>query len=379
MNKYHLTDDQLETWDAIRKFARDRIAPYAKQIEESNEFPREIFRELGAQGYLGAAQSPDYGGAGCDAVTLCLILEEISKASGAVGNSFNTHVSLVSELISTHGTAAQKDKYLPDLVTAKKMGAFGLTEPSGGSNAGAPLTRAERDGSDYLLTGSKAFITNAPVADIFVVTAKTENGVSAFILERGMPGFDIGKPDFKMGMHGSPTSTLYFDQVRVPEKNMLGPEGSGFRAFAQALDRGRVNVGALIVGIAQAAYEASVVYARERTQFGKAIAAFQGVQFPIAEMATEIEAARLLTLNAARMYDAGLPIKLESSMAKWFAAEAALRACDTAISVHGGYGYLADFPVERYYRDVKMYHIAEGTANIQRIVMAREILGRYPM
>jgi len=379
MNKYQLTADQLDTWDAIRKFAHDRIAPYAREIEESNEFPKEIFKELGAQGYLGAAQQPEYGGAGCDAVTLCLILEEISKASGAVGNSFNTHVSLVTELIGNHGTPAQKDKYLPDLISARRMGAFGLTEPSGGSNAGAPLTRATPDGNDFLLTGSKAFITNGPIADIFVVTAKTESGVSAFILERGMPGFDIGRPDHKMGMHGSPTSTLYFEEVRVPKENMLGPEGHGFKAFAQALDRGRVNVAALITGIAQAAYEATVVYAKDRQQFGKAIAAFQGVQFPIAEMATEIEASRLLTLNAARMFDAGLPIKMESSMAKWFAAEASLRACDTAISIHGGYGYLSDFPVERYYRDVKMYHIAEGTANIQRIVMAREILGRYPM
>ncbi len=379
MNKYQLSADQLDTWEAIKKFAQERIAPQARHIEESNEFPHELFRELGEQGYLGAAQSPEYGGAGCDAVTLCLILEEISKASGAVGNSFNTHVSLVTELIGNHGNAAQKAKYLPDLISAKRMGAFGLTEPSGGSNAGAPLTHAELDGNDYVLTGSKAFITNGPIADIFVVTVKTETGVTAFILERGMKGFEIGPADRKMGMHGSPTSSLYFDDVRVPRENMLGPEGHGFRAFAQALDRGRVNVAALIVGIAQASYEASVVYAKERQQFGKAIAAFQGVQFPIAEMATEIEAARLLTFNAARMFDAGLPIKLESSMAKWFAAEAALRACDTAISVHGGYGYLADFPVERYYRDVKMYHIAEGTANIQRLVMAREILGRYPI
>lgn len=379
MNKYQLSADQLETWDAIKKFAQERIAPMARQIEESNEFPRELFLELGVQGYLGAAQSPDYGGAGCDAVTLCLILEEISKASGAVGNSFNTHVSLVTELIGNHGSKAQKDKYLPDLISAKKMGAFGLTEPSGGSNAGAPLTRAMPEGNDYLLSGSKAFITNGPIADIFVVTAKTETGVSAFILERGMGGFDIGRPDKKMGCHGSPTASLYFDNVRVPRENMLGPEGHGFKAFAQALDRGRVNVASLITGIAQASYEASVIYAKDRQQFGKPIAAFQGVQFPIAEMATEIEAARLLTLNAARMFDAGLPIKMESSMAKWFAAEMALRACDTAISVHGGYGYLSDFPVERYYRDVKMYHIAEGTANIQRIVIAREILGRFPL
>ena len=379
MNKYHLSPDQLDTWEAVRKFAQERIAPMARQIEDSGEFPRELFLELGAQGYLGAAQSPDYGGSGCDAVTLCLILEELSKASGAVGNSFNAHVSLVIELIGRHGTPAQKDKYLPELISGRQMASFCLTEPSGGSNAGAPLTRATPDGSDYLLSGSKAFITNAPVADVFVVTAKTDNGVTAFILERGMAGFEIGKPDQKMGCHGSPTSSLYFDNVRIPKANMLGPEGHGFKAFAQALDRGRVNVAALIVGLAQASYEASVVYARDRQQFGKPIAAFQGVQFPIAEMATEIEAARLLTLNAARMYDAGMPIKLESSMAKWFAAEMALRACDTAISIHGGYGYLSDFPVERYYRDVKMYHIAEGTANIQRVVMAREILGRYPM
>ena len=218
MNKYHLSADQLDTWEAIRKFAQERIAPQARHIEESNEFPRELFRELGEQGYLGAAQSAEYGGAGCDAVTLCLILEEISKASGAVGNSFNTHVSLVTELIGNHGNAAQKAKYLPDLISAKRMGAFGLTEPSGGSNAGAPLTHAELDGNDYVLSGSKAFITNAPIADIFVITVKTVSGVTAFILERGMKGFEIGPADKKMGMHGSPTSSLYFDEVRVPKE-----------------------------------------------------------------------------------------------------------------------------------------------------------------
>ena len=379
MTKYLLTPDQLDTWEAIRKFAQERIAPFAKHIEDSNEFPREIFREIAEQGYLGAAQSPDYGGAGCDAVTLCLILEEISKASGAVGNSFNTHVSLVTELIGTHGTPAQKDKYLGDLIGGRKFGAFGLTEPSGGSNAGAPLTKAVADGNDWLISGSKAFITNGPIADIFVITAKTPNGVSAFILERGMPGFEAGPPDKKMGMHGSPTSSLYFDNVRVPQANMLGTEGTGFKKFAQALDRGRINVASLIVGLAQASYEAAVVYARERTQFGKPIAAFQGVQFPLAEMATDIEASRLLVLSGARMYDAGLPIKLESAMAKYFAAEAALRVCDTSIAIHGGYGYYCDFPVERYFRDVKCYHIAEGTSQIQRLVIARETVGRYPL
>ncbi|MCK0506578.1 acyl-CoA dehydrogenase family protein [Aromatoleum anaerobium] len=379
MNKYLLTDEQLATWDAVRKFAQERIAPFAKEIEDSNEFPREIFREIAEQGYLGAAQSPDYGGAGCDAVTLCLILEELSKASGAVGNSFNTHVSLVTELIGTHGTPAQKDKYLGALIAGRKFGAFGLTEPSGGSNAGAPLTRAVPDGGDWVLSGSKAFITNGPIADIFVVTAKTPNGVSAFIVERGMPGSEVGPPDRKMGMHGSPTSSLYFDEVRVPHANMLGAEGTGFKKFAQALDRGRINVASLIVGLAQASFDAAVAYAREREQFGRPIAAFQGVQFPLAEMATDIEASRLLVLNGARMYDAGLPIKLESSMAKYFAAEAALKICDTSIAIHGGYGYYCDFPVERYFRDVKCYHIAEGTSQIQRLVIARETVGRYPL
>lgn len=378
-NKYQLTEDQIDAWNGIKEFAKARIAPFAKLIDSTGEFPREIFKELGDQGYLGAAQPEEYGGAGCDAVTCCLILEEISKASGSVGNCFNAHMSLVATLLAEHGTTAQKEKYLRDLTAGRKLGAFGLTEPSGGSNAGDPKTRAVPDGGDYILNGSKAFITNAWVADVFLVTAKTENGVSAFILERDMPGFEIGSPEHKMGMHGSPTCSLFFDGVRVPKENMLGAEGSGFRAFAKALDRGRVNVASLIVGIAQASLEAAIAYAKERVQFGKPIASFQGIQFPIAEMATQIEAARLLVLNAARMYDAGMSIKMESSMAKYFAAEIALKACDTAISVHGGYGYCQDYPVERYYRDVKCYHIAEGTSQIQRIVIARELLGRFPI
>lgn len=379
MNKYHLTDDQLDAWKEIKRYANDRIAPLAKQIDHTDEFPRDLFRELGEYGYLGAAQPVEYGGAGCDAVTVCLILEEISKASGAVGNSLNAHMSLVATLIADHGTPEQKNKHLRDLTSGRKLGAFGLTEPSGGSNAGEPKTRAVQDGNHYVINGSKVFITNGWVADIFLITARTQGGVSAFILERGMSGFEIGRPEEKMGMHGSPTTSLYFEDLRVPREYLLGAEGAGFKAFARALDRGRVNVASLIVGLAQAALEASIKYARERTQFGKPIAAFQGIQFPIAEMATEIEAARLLTLNAARMFDAGLPIKMESAMAKYFAAERALRACDMAISIHGGYGYCADFPVERYYRDVKCYHIAEGTSQIQRIVIGRELLGRYPL
>jgi alkylation response protein AidB-like acyl-CoA dehydrogenase len=379
MNKYLLSEDQLDVWKGIKEFAKGRIQPQAAEIDRRGEFPAELFRELAEQGYLGAGQPEEYGGAGCDAVTCCLILEEVSKACGALGNCFNAHMSLVATLIAEHGTREQKEKYLRDLTSGRKVGAFGLTEPSGGSNAGDPKTRALDKGDHFLLNGSKAFITNAWVADVFLVTARTENGVSAFILERGMPGFEINPPEKKMGMHASPTCALFFDNVRIPRENLLGEEGSGFRAFAKALDRGRVNVAALIVGLAQAALEAAIAYAKERPQFGRPIAAFQGIQFPIAEMATQIEAARLLTLNAARMYDAGMPIKLESSMAKYFAAEIALKACDTAISVHGGYGYCTDYPVERYYRDVKCYHIAEGTSQIQRLVIARELLGRFPI
>jgi len=379
MNKYHLTNDQLDAWKAVKKYAKGRIEPLAKELDSTDEFPLELFKELGEMGYLGATQSVDFGGSGCDAVTGCLILEEVSKASGAVGNSLNAHMSLVATLLDEHGTLEQKNKYLFDLTSGKKFGAFGLTEPSGGSNAGAPKTKAVPYGDSYVISGSKAFITNGAIADVFLITAKTEGGVSAFILERGMPGFQIGPSDHKMGMHGSPTTSLYFDEVRVPAENMLGEQGTGFKAFAKALDCGRVKVASMIVGLAQAALEAAIEYSNERTQFDKPIAAFQGVSFPIAEAATQVEAARLLTLNAARMYDQGMPIKMESAMAKYFAAEIALKVCDMAITVHGGYGYYADFPVERYYRDVKCYHIAEGTSQIQRLVIARQLLGRHPL
>lgn len=376
MNKYFLSEDQLAVQDGIRRFCADKIAPLAAQIDESGTFPHGIFEQLGALGYMGASSAVEHGGGGLDLVSICLVLEEISKASGAVGSSYNAHIGLASTVISEFGSDAQRRRYLPDLTSGRTIGAFGLTEPGGGSNAGAPATRAVwRDGA-WHITGSKAFNTNGDVAGTFVITARTDNGVTAFILERGMPGFQIGPPDRKMGVNGSPTSTLYFDDVRVPPENMVGEEGTGFRKFARTLDKGRVNVASLSVGLAQAGYEAAVAYARERMQFGKPIAAFQGIHFQLAEMATDIEAARLMTLNVARMYDAGMPIKKEAAMAKYFAAEASLRVCDKAIEILGGYGYLKDFPVERYYRDAKMYQIGEGTSQIQRIVIAREILGK---
>ncbi len=376
MNKYQLSDEQLAAWDSTRSFAQQKIAPYAREIDESDEFPHAIFRQLGELGYMGAPYSQEYGGTGCDAVTVCLILEEISRASGAVGSSYAAHIGLASSVIANHGSEEQKRKYLTALTSGRKIGAFGLTEPSGGSNASDPKTRAVRKGDSYVISGSKAFNTNGWVADIFVVTARLDQSVSAFILDRGMQGFEISKPDKKMGVHGSPTSTLYFDEVVVPAENLIGDEGSGFRVFARTLDRGRIHAAALVVGLAQAALDAAVAYARERTQFGKPIGAFQAIQLAIGEMASEIEAARVLTLNCARMYDAGMPIKLEAAMAKYFAAEASLRVCNHAVEILGGYGYLKDFPVERYLRDAKMYQIGEGTSHIQRIIIARELLGR---
>jgi len=382
MNKYFLTEAQREFHESVRRFADERIAPVAAELDETDEFPSALFREMASLGYLGAPYPPEWGGAGADSVMVALLLEEVSRASGAVGSSLNAHLSLASSVIAWHGSEAQKQRYLTRLTSGEAIGAFGLTEPSGGSDAAHCRTRAVRAGDHYRLSGSKAFNTNGPVAEIFVVTARTSEGrgsrgVSAFIVERGTPGFTIGRADRKHGVHGSPTATLYFEDAPVPAANLIGREGEGFRQFAHTLDRGRINVAALALGLGQAALDAAVAYARQREQFGQKIAAFQGVQFPIAEAATEIEAARLLTLNAARMADAGLSIKKEAAMAKFFAAEAALRACGSAVEIHGGYGYMREYPVERYLRDAKLYQIGEGTSQIQRMIIAREILGRF--
>ncbi|HET8577907.1 MAG TPA: acyl-CoA dehydrogenase family protein, partial [Methylomirabilota bacterium] len=341
-----------------------------------------LFEEMARLGLLGAPYPPEYGGGGADAVMVALLLEEVSRASGAVGSSLNAHISLASSVLADHGSEWQKRAYLAQLTTGAKIGAFGLTEPSGGSDAANCRTRAVRSGDHYRVSGSKAFITNATVAGIFVITARTgeepgSRGVSAFVVERDTPGFTIGKADRKHGVHGSPTAMLYFDDAPIPADNLIGREGEGFRQFARTLDRGRINVAALAVGLGQAALDAAIGYARQREQFGKPIAAFQGVQWPIAEAATEIEAARLLTLNAARMADASLPIKKEAAMAKFFAVEAALRACNSAVEIFGGSGYMREQPVERFLRDAKLYQIGEGTSQIQRMIIAREVLGRF--
>lgn len=380
---YLLTEEQSAFQDQVRRFCLGRIIPVAAEIDENDRFPTEIFKEMASLGFLGAPYPENYGGTGLDAVSVCLLLEEISRASGSIGSSLNAHISLSSSVIFHNASEAQKQKYLTQMTSGRKLGAFGLTEPSGGSNAAACRTRAVLRDGKWRISGSKSFNTNGAVADIFVIIARTRegseggDGLSTFIVERGAPGFEIGRSDRKMGMHGSPTSTLYFDEAEVPEENLIGTLHQGFRQFVAALDRGRINVAALSVGLGQAALDVVVPYVQERQQFGRPIAAFQGVQWPISDMVTEIEAARLLMLNAARLYDAGQNVKKQAAMAKFYAAEASIRAANNAIELFGGYGYLRDYPIERIFRDAKMYQIGEGTSQIQRMVIAREILGRY--
>lgn len=373
--QYALSEAQEAVRQAAETFCRDRVEPHAHRIDQEDRFPRELFRELGLQGYMGMTCPAEYGGSGLDLASVCLVLEEVSKASGSVGSSLNAHIGLATTLIAEHGSLFQKQRYLPALASGAAIGAFGLTEPSGGSDAAHPLTRAVRTSGGWSLSGSKAFNTNGPVADVFVLTAATDSGVSAFIVERGAPGFVQGPPDHKMGMRGSDTCTLYFQDTPLAADALIGDEGRGFRAFARTLDRGRVQVAALCVGLAQAAFELACRYATERMQFGRPIGAFQGISMQIAEMAAAIDSARLMTLNCARMYDSALPIKLPSALAKYHAAEAALKCTSATVEILGGYGYLTDFPAERYMRDAKMYQIGEGTSQIQRLVAAREILG----
>ena len=382
MDHYFLTEHQHAFQNNVRRFAEESIQPQAEQIDQTATFPAELFAEMGELGFLGATTPEVWGGSGCDAVMVCLLLEEVSRASGAVGSSLNAHISLVATVLAEHGTDAQRERYLKPLASGQTIGAFGLTEPGGGSNAAACRTRADKRGDHYIINGAKCFITNSTVADTFIITARTQpgdtsTGVSAFILERNMLGFSIGPDNEKMGMHGSPTATLTFDELAVPAENLLGKEGQGFRQFAKALDRGRVNVAALSTGLGQAALDACIPYVKEREQFGQPIAAFQGVQFPIADMATEIEIARVMTLHAARLYDASQSVKKAGAMAKYFAAEASIRATSQAVELLGGYGYMRAYSVERYMRDAKMYQIGEGTSQINRLVIAREVLGRF--
>lgn len=363
----------------MRKFALEVVEPRAKEIDETGEFPWDTVKKMAEMGLMGICFPAEYGGAGLDTLCYAIAVEEISRVCGSTGITLAAHVSLGVYPIHAFGTEEQKRKYLVPLAKGEKIGAFGLTEPNAGSDAGATETTAVRDGDSYVLNGTKIFITSAGVAEVCIATALTERGkgtkgISAFIVEKGTPGFSVGTTEKKLGLRGSETAEIVFEDCRVPKENLLGREGQGFGIFMASLDGGRISIGAMALGIAQGALDASIKYSKERKQFGRSICDFQAIQWMLADMATEIVAARHLVYYAARCKDRGQRTTVESSMCKLYAAEAAMRATTKAIQIHGGYGYMKDYPVERYFRDAKLTEIGEGTSEIQRLVIARELI-----
>ena len=379
---FNLSDQELAVQKLARDFAQKEIAPYIMKYDESQEFPMEIAKKMGEIGFLGIIFPEEYGGANFSTIEYAIIIEEISKVDPSMGLSIAAHNGLCTNHIFKFANDELKKKYLPDLTSGKKLGAWGLTENVSGSDAAAMATTAERKNGHYIINGSKLFITHGTVGETAVVTAitdksKNKNGISAFILEKGWNGFRAGKKENKLGMRSSDTSELIFENVEVPAENMIGDEGQGFKQCMQILDGGRIAIAALSLGIAQGALDASLKYAKERKQFGKALAEFQGIQFKLSDMATEIDAARLLTYKAAYFKDQGRDINLSAAMAKYYASEVATRATNESIQIHGGYGFLKDFPVEKLYRDVKLMTIGEGTSEVQKMVIARNILNVF--
>jgi alkylation response protein AidB-like acyl-CoA dehydrogenase len=379
---FELTEDQRLFRNMVRDFAQNEIAPRAAEVDETGEFPWRNFRQLGELGILGIPYPEKYGGSGGDTVSYAIAVEEISRACGSTGITFAAQTSLACGPLYYFGSEAQKQKYLAPLAGGEKVGGFGLTEPEAGSDAGGTQTRAARDGDAWVVNGRKTFCTNGSVADVIVFTARTDpaaggsRGISSFIVEAGTPGFRPGRDEDKMGLKGSVTSELIFEDCRIPTENLLGTEGEGFKQFLATLDGGRISIGAMALGLAQAALDRAVPYAQERHQFGRPIGSFQAIQWMLADMATEIDAARLMIYRAAWMCDRGLKTTKESAMAKLFASEVVERAAFKAIQIHGGYGYTRDYEVERIYRDQRLCTIGEGTSEIQRLVIARELLGR---
>jgi len=367
--------------ETARQFAEKEIRPTVMKYDESQEFPYEIMEKLGNLGFLGVIFPETYGGAGLGYLEYITIIEEISKVDPSVGLSIAAHNSLCTNHIYTFGNEAQRKKFLPDLTTGRKIGAWALTEPTSGSDAGGMLTTATRDGNEYILNGSKNFITHGSVGDVTVVMAnvdrlKEKKGISAFIVENDTPGFIVSKKENKLGMRCCDTSALAFDNCRVPIENLLGEEGSGFSQALAILDGGRISIASLALGIAQGALDASIRYSKERKQFGSPIAEFQAIQWKLSEMATQLEAARLLTYRAGHMKNSGKEIAMQSAMAKYFASEVAVMTTNEAVQIHGGYGFIKDFPVEKFYRDVKLVTIGEGTSEIQKLVIARNLFER---
>jgi len=386
--EFSLTDEQQQLRRTVREFAEAEILPHVMEWDEVSHFPSEIIPKLAHMGFLGVIFPEKYGGAGMGYVEYAIIIEELSRVDGSVGIIVAAHNSLCTNHIYKFGTEVQKQKYVVPLAQGEKLGCWSLTEPDAGSDAGGTRTVAVKKDAGWLINGSKTFTTNGHYADICVGMAVTDSsrkshGISAFVIEKGTPGFRPGKKENKLGLRASDTSEVVFTDCHVPAGNLLGNEGEGFVNSLQILDGGRISIASLGLGMAQGAYEASLRYAKERKQFGKPIADFQAIQFKLADMATEIEAARLLTYQAAWLADRAVAsgdhearFTRESSMAKLYAGEVAVRVANEAVQIHGGYGFIKDYPAEKYYRDVKLCTIGEGTSEIQRLVIARQILGK---
>ena len=384
--EFSFTDEQQQLRRTVREFAEGEIAPHIMEWDEKSQFPSELIPKLAEMGFLGVIFPERYGGAGMGYIEYSIIIEELSRVDGSVGIIVASHNSLCTNHIYKFGTEDQRQKYVTPLAQGKKLGCWSLTEPESGSDAAAARTSAAKNENAWIINGSKTFATNGHYADICVVLASTQpakktHGISAFIVEKGTQGYRPGKKENKLGLRASDTSELVFSDCRIPLENLLGKEGEGFTNSLQILDGGRISIASLAVGMAQGAYECSLRYAKQRKQFGKAIAEFQAIQFKLADMATQIEAARLLTYQAAWLADRALAagggatrFTREASMAKLYSGEVAVRVANEAVQIHGGYGFIKDYPAEKYYRDVKLCTIGEGTSEIQRIVIARELL-----
>lgn len=379
MSFFKLTDEHLMIQSMVREFSRKFVAATAAERDKTKEFPAQNFKKMGELGLMGMMVPPEYGGEGTDTISYVLALSEIAYSCASTAVVMSVHNSIVCSSINHFGTDAQKKKYLPRMCSAKVIGAFALTEPHAGSNPVAQTTTAVRDGDEYIINGTKRFITSGKNGGLVIVTAKTDEskahkGISAFIVEKKTPGMTVGHEEDKMGLRASDTVDLIFDNCRVPAENILGKEGDGFKIAMTALDGGRIGIAAQSVGVAQAALDAAVKYTKDRDQFGQKISKFQGIRWTIADMATEIEAARQLMFSAAALKDSGEKYTTQASMAKLFASEMVNRITGKCLQLHGGYGFTKDYPIERMYRDARVFTIYEGTSEIQRIVISNNIL-----
>ncbi len=375
-----LTEEQVAIQDLARDFADREIRPVVMEYDESQEFPTELFKKMADLGFLGVMVPPEYGGSGLGAVEFSLIVEQIARVDPSVALGVAAHNGLCTGHILAFGSDALKEEYIPRLASGQTMGAWGLTEPGSGSDAGGMQTTARKEGEEWILNGSKNFITHGTVGEVAVIIAMStpdlspSKGASAFVVDKSMAGFSASKKENKLGMRCSDTSSLVMEDVRVPGKNLIGEEGMGFKQALKILDGGRISIAALSVGLAQGALDAALKYSTERNQFGSNLAGFQAIQFKLAKMATDIAASRLLTYKAAWLRDTGKEFSLAASHAKLFASETAVRCAEEAVQIHGGYGYIKEYPVEKFYRDAKLLTIGEGTSEIQKMVIARHIL-----